>query len=95
LGFSGALYDQSVIASQEQVLNDAGWKYIEPDLQINALAGTIEIQIWTHTDSGRNTDAAMALARELSGRSIATTLISHYPQRPKDNKIEVIVGSKF
>jgi hypothetical protein len=78
-----------------EVLKKADWKYFEPEMQLLPMAGTIGIQVWVHPDSGRITKAAEALVEELNGKSIEAALLKHHPQSPKDNRIEVIVGSKF
>jgi hypothetical protein len=75
------------------VLEKADWKWFDPEYQILPLAGTVGIQVWARSQGSHG--AAKPLVDTLNGRWIEAMLLPDQPDNPNDNKIEIIVGSKF
>jgi hypothetical protein len=75
-------------------LEQANWKWFDPEFHIVPLAGTVGIQVWASTQGSRL--AAQALVGALADKDIAATLLpKELPAQPNTDKIEMIVGSKF
>jgi hypothetical protein len=75
-------------------LEQANWKWFDPEFQIVPLAGTVGIQIWAYAEGSRN--AAYELVLALADKDIAATLLPREPPPQSNNdKIEMIIGSKF
>jgi hypothetical protein len=76
------------------VLQKSDWTWFEPQYQIVPLAGTTGVQVWAYSD-GPSRDAGRALVAALNGKAIEAQLLPAQEQDPTNQKIEIIVGSKF
>jgi hypothetical protein len=90
---------QEPVAFANQIytaLELAGWKYIKPESAMFMLGGTEGVQAWTHPNADAEVkQAANALVSALNSAHVA--FVVHKFQNavnPKDNKINVNVGTK-
>ncbi len=83
----------SLAGRLKAVLEKADWKWFDPEYQIVPLAGTIGIQVWARSHGSR--EAAKPLVDALNGKLLEATLLPDQPNDPTNEKIEIIVGSKF
>jgi hypothetical protein len=77
-------------------LDRAGWKYIKLERATVMLGGTEGVQVWTHPNADEEVKkAADALTTALTGADVAAVVHKFQNvENPKDNKINLNVGTK-
>jgi hypothetical protein len=77
-------------------LDLAGWKYIKLERATVMLGGTEGVQVWTHPNADEEVKkAADALTTALTGADVAAVVHKFQNvENPKDNKINLNVGTK-
>jgi hypothetical protein len=76
-------------------LQTAGWKYIPLDRATMMLGGIEGVQVWVHPNADPQARrAAEQLVLELNKAHLSAVLREQNAQNPKDNKINLNVGTK-